>query len=111
MKEPYGEGVASHTDPESWRRGREGTPQALTGARAGRVLSREERNPGCRRRHGERKATPSQPPDARLCGDPARSETPGTFGTSLRENREIPRSPSAVGALGRVGKSKDVIRR
>ncbi len=49
MKEPYGEGVASHTDPESWRRGREGTPQALTGARAGRVLSREESPRGRKR--------------------------------------------------------------
>jgi hypothetical protein len=111
MKEPYGEGKASHTDPESWRRGRKGTPQALTGARTGRVLSREIKPTGRRRRHGERKATLLQPLDARLCGGPARSKTPSTFGSFLRENREIPRTPSAVGALGRVGKSKDVIRR
>ena len=41
MKEPYGEGVASHTGPESCVVAREGRGEALTGAHAGRVLSRE----------------------------------------------------------------------
>jgi hypothetical protein len=41
MKESYGEGVASHTDPESCGVTREGGVEALTGERAGRVLSRE----------------------------------------------------------------------
>ena len=40
MKESYDEGVASHIDPESCARAREGSGEALTGARAGRVLSR-----------------------------------------------------------------------
>ena len=41
MKEPYGEGLATHTDPESCVGVREGVVEALTGAHAGWVLSRE----------------------------------------------------------------------
>jgi len=38
MKVPYGEGVATHTGPESCGCAREGTDEALTGERAGRVI-------------------------------------------------------------------------
>lgn len=41
MKESYGEGVASHTDPESCVGGRKDGDEAWTGGRAGWVLSRE----------------------------------------------------------------------
>ena len=41
MQEPYGEGVASHTGPESCVVVREGRGEALTGVHAGWVLSRE----------------------------------------------------------------------
>jgi len=41
MKEPYGEGVASHTGPESCGGGSNAAAEALTGVRAGQVLSRE----------------------------------------------------------------------
>ena len=41
MKEPYKKGVAIHLDPESCTCAREGIGEALTGARAGRVLSLE----------------------------------------------------------------------
>jgi hypothetical protein len=41
MKESYGEDVASHTDPESCTVAREGGCEALTGACAGELLSRE----------------------------------------------------------------------
>ena len=41
MKEPYGEGLASHTDPESCMVSREAGHEALTGAHVGGVLSRE----------------------------------------------------------------------
>jgi len=41
MKEPYGEGLASHTGPESCAVSRKAGSEALTGAQAGRVLSRE----------------------------------------------------------------------
>jgi hypothetical protein len=38
MKELYGEGLATHTDPESCVGSREGTGEALTGAHAGRAI-------------------------------------------------------------------------
>jgi hypothetical protein len=41
MKEPYGEGVATHTGPELCGGGSNAMAEALTGVRAGRVLSRE----------------------------------------------------------------------
>ena len=41
MKVPYGEGLASHTGPESCGDDREVVVEALTGVRAGRVLSLE----------------------------------------------------------------------
>jgi len=41
MKESYGEGVANHTGPESCGGGSDAMAEALTGVRAGQVLSRE----------------------------------------------------------------------
>ena len=41
MKEPYVEGVATHDGPESCVVVRKGGGEALTGVRAGEVLSRE----------------------------------------------------------------------
>jgi len=101
MKESYAEGLANHGGPESCVHDRKGVGEALTGVRAGRVLSREiqtpwrkprahrgaeavrvSRRPHRRRRIGE--ATP----------DPARSKTPHTRGNVSHGSREIPR-PSA----------------
>jgi len=41
MKESYDEGVANHIGPESCAGDRKGLSEALTGVRAGRLLSRE----------------------------------------------------------------------
>ncbi len=41
MKKPYSEGVAIHTDPEPCGAAREGGLEALVGACAGGLLSRE----------------------------------------------------------------------
>jgi hypothetical protein len=41
MKEPYGEGLASHTGSESCTYGRKAGSEALIGAHAGGVLSRD----------------------------------------------------------------------
>ena len=110
MQESYGEGVATHTGPESCAAAREGGGEALTGERAGRVYSRESSplrdadaveeggRPHSERRH--RKALRS----------PTRSETPRMPGHTSRENRESPWSPVADGATGRIGKSKDTRR-
>jgi len=46
MKESHIEGVANHDDPESCGGAREGAVEALTGARTGRVLSREIKESG-----------------------------------------------------------------
>ncbi len=109
MKEPYGEGVASHADPESCVVAREGVGEALTGAGAGRVLSREILTSECRRRTYERKATSL----ASLCEtheNSARSETPSMYRTTSRENREVPCPATVDGTMVRIGKSKDTIR-
>ena len=111
MKESYGEGVASHTDPESCGAACEGRIEALTGARAGRVFSRERhflRGADAVRRSG-------RPHPARRYRetrrDPARSETLCTYASTSHENREIHWLPAAMAAAGRVGKFKDARRR
>ena len=111
MKESYGEGVATHTGPESCGAACKGSVEALTGVRAGRVCSRE-RNV---LRGADAVGESGRPHPAHryreMRRDPARSETPSTYGNTSRENREIPGPPAAGGAAGRVGKSKDVRRR
>jgi RNA-directed DNA polymerase len=57
MKVSYDEDLANHIGPESCVYAREGVHEALTGERAGWVLSREKGyEPGCRRRQRARKA-------------------------------------------------------
>ena len=110
MKESYVEGLATHDGPESCAVAREGGGEALTGVRAGRVLSRERTTlrgadaveEGGRQHPGRRYREASR--------DPARSETPCTYGNTSRGNREIPSPPAVDGTAGRVGKSKDVRR-
>src|SRR5687768_1566327 len=106
MKEPYGEGVAIHSGPESCVVVRKGHGEALTGVRLGWVLSRENaRNDrgadavvGSGRLHPARRYRET-------CGSFARSETPSMDGNTLHGNREIPfclrpREPqSASGSL------------
>jgi RNA-directed DNA polymerase len=110
MKESHGEGVAIHTGPESCGGACEGAVEALTGVRAGRVLSRErlllrsaDAVEGCGRRNRQRRYRET------VLGS-ARSETPCTYGNTLLGNREILWLPTADGAAGRVGKSKDARR-
>ena len=57
MKESYVKGLANHNDPESCGGARKGKAEALTGERAGRVLSPEIKVlAGCRRAPNTRKA-------------------------------------------------------
>jgi hypothetical protein len=117
MKVSYVEGVANHNGPESCGAAREGGVEALTGGRAGRVLSREiyallrkqqvlrdadaVENVGRQYRvHRQRK----------VYQDPARSETPCMRASTLCGNREIPRLSVGKRTADRVGKSKDVRR-
>ncbi len=108
MKESYGEGVASHTGPESCAAVREGGSEALTGERAGWVWSRERIS----LRDADAVEEGGRPHPARRYGktrrSPARSETPSMPGHTSRENRESPWSPAVDGTAGRVRKSTDV---
>jgi RNA-directed DNA polymerase len=109
MKESYGEGVAIHTGPESCSGGSNVTAEALTGVRAGRVVSREillesrvptlwdaaEGNIG-------RVGSARYARTLRGRGPRARTETPraGTGRSHICLRRE--------GFGGRIGKSEDV---
>jgi len=105
MKESDVEGVANHDGPESCAGSREGAGEALTGVRAGWVLSRETpvfRGADALTRSG-RQYSPQRYRELRR--GPARSETPCTRGIFKRENREIPCSPDVgdQAASGRPG--------
>jgi hypothetical protein len=111
MQESYGEGLATHADPESCAVDREVGGEALTGARAGRVLSREisgQLRGADAVEKGGRPHRSRRFREART--DPARSETPSTHGSTSHGNREIPRPPATRGAAGRTGKSEDTSR-
>jgi hypothetical protein len=111
MKEPCVEGVATHDGPESCAVAREGGGEALTGVRAGRVLSRENTYPWVPTPWTEAGGNTGGTATREVLQDPPRSKTPCAYGSTLRGNREIPSSPTADGAVGRVGKFKDAIRR
>ena len=109
MRESYVKGLANHSGPESCVEWRDSLGEALTGVRAGRVLSREinsVRDADLLMMWG-RPQPPGRHGKARRY--PARSETPGMHGNNLRENREILRPPK-LARLGRIEKSKDVRR-
>src|ERR671931_644285 len=111
MKESYGEGVATHTGPESCVVVRKDDGEALTGGKAGRVLSREITHPVAEprvlrgadavRRSGRPHRTPRQREGR---PDPARSETPCMPGRTAHGNREVPRLSSVEGTEDRIGK-------
>ena len=111
MEVSYGEGLATHAGPESCAVDRKVGGEALTGVRAGRVLSRE--NFG-QLRGADVVDTGGRPHRSHrfreMREDPARSETPSTHGSTSHGNREIPRPPAARGTAGRTVKSKDARR-
>ena len=110
MKKSHEGEVATHIGPESCGAACEGGVEALTGEHAGRVLSRVRRL----LRDADAVGESGRPHRVRRYREvqrsPARSETPSTYGSTSRGNREIPSSPRAAAALGRIGKSKDVRR-
>jgi RNA-directed DNA polymerase len=104
------EGVATHNGPESCGGAGNCAGEALTGERAGRVLSREiEQLQGADAVELSGRPYP-QDRQREVLGNPARSETPSMRGSTATGNREIPWSPAAMSAAGRVGKSKDAHR-
>src|SRR5260370_41795405 len=105
MQKSYECEIATHIGPESCGAAREGGVEALTRERAGRVCSRvriflqdadavgESGRPHPVHRYRE------------VRWSPARSETPCTYGSTSRGNREIPGSPRTALTLGGIGKS------
>ena len=109
MKELYIEGVAIHGGPESCVGVREGAGEALTGVRAGWAI--EPRNQRVRGADAVKQAEGNIAGGAMRepSGDPARSENLCMYGISMRENREILRSPvRLIDRAGRSGKAKAV---
>lgn len=110
MKKSHESGLATHIGLESCGATRKSSVEALTGERAGRVFSRvrislrdADAVGGSGRPHRVHRYR-------KVHQSPARSETPCTYADTSRGNREIPGSPKAAVALGRIGKSKDVRR-
>ena len=107
MEELCIEGLANHDDREPCVGAREGAGEASVAARAGRAI--EPRNHrvrgadavyGSGRQHRQRRYRESP-------AGPARSETLRMYGTSMRENREVPRlARPADHRAGRSGKAE-----
>ena len=105
MEELYIEGVATHDDPEPCVSAREGVGEASVGARAGQAIEpRNHRVRGADAVYGSGRQHCQQRYRELLVG-PARSETLCMYGTSMRENREIPRSPVRL-ITGRVAQGR-----
>ena len=113
MKVPYGEGVATHTGPESCAdRAGNRASEALTGEKAGRVSSREIHAPLEERVLRGADAVEEGGRPHRVCRDrkarrdPARSKTPSMPGSISHGNREIPWLSVAHWATDRTGNPK-----
>src|SRR5437870_11211537 len=117
MRVSYSEGVALHTGPESCTFVRKGEGEALTGERAGQVLSREIEPPS-RQRWPLRGAdavelSGRQDRKRRYCEtlvDLARSKTLRMYASTLSGNREISCLSVREQITDRIGKSKDAPR-
>ena len=110
MKGSYECDVATHIGPESCGAAREGGVEALTRECAGRVFSRVRTILRDADAVGESGRPHPVHRNREVCQSPARSQTPCTYGSTSNGNREIPSSPRAAVALGRIGKSKDARR-
>jgi len=109
MKESYDEGVANHIGSESCGGGSNAMAEALTGVRAGQVLSREMHvNSGVLTIWVSRKATPGMSLTRDMSGPRAVGDL-GAYGNTLHGNREILCPLSVEEYEGRIGKSKDAI--
>jgi len=110
MKESYGEGVATHTGPESCAVVRKGGGEALTGVLAGTGIEPRNESPNrgadvlrqCGRPHPVRRFRET-------FRNPARSETPSMQGSippgTGRSHVYLPRR-----VAGRIGKFEDARR-
>lgn len=111
MKESYGEGVASHTGPESCGHGREEVDEALTGVHAGRVWSREiVLTSECRCRGTRQKATSATSITREGAGPRAVVDPEHAWKHLGRESGDPRTACRQRVSSGRIGKSKDATR-
>jgi len=111
MKEPYREGVAIHSGPESCVVVRKDRGEALTGVRPGWALSREiadmlrgaDALAGSGRQQLARRYRETR-------GNLARPETLCMGGNTSHGNREVLPLSAVEGIADRIGKSKDARR-
>jgi RNA-directed DNA polymerase len=109
MRELYIEGVAIRGGPESCAGAREGAGEALTGVRAGWAIEpRKHSTEGAdaveKRGRRDRRSRYRE-----WLPGPAWSKNLCMHGISMRENREVPRSPSPAGCgAGRGGNASAV---
>ena len=90
MRTPDIEGVAIHGGPESCVGDPRGRSEALTGVRAGQLLSREITVFGVPTSSHEAEGHTAGSVSASRPVNPARSENLCMYGVLMRENREIP---------------------
>ena len=104
MKVHYGEGVATHTGPEScvWRC--EASGEALTGECAGQVVSGESNQSGVPMPSWQQKATGANP-SLRGCAPPRVVWDPGMYIRRLHGNRESSATAPWCQPWGRIGKA------
>jgi RNA-directed DNA polymerase len=106
MKEPYGEGPASHTGPESCAGSREGAGEALTGVHTGQPLSCEINQSGTPTLYPMSEGKTEHGAIRESCDGPAQSETLSMCGNSLSGNREIPEVSEQNGGSDRPEKAQ-----
>jgi hypothetical protein len=107
MEELCIEGLANHDDREPCVGIREGAGEASVAARAGRAIEpRNHRVRGADAVYGSGRQH-CQWRYRELLAGPARSENQGMYGTSMRENREVPRSPVRL-ITGRAAQERPV---
>ena len=111
MKESYGEGLATHTGPESCGADREVRDEALTGVHAGRVLSREiVLTPGCRCSGTRQKATSATSRSREGAGPRAVGDPWHVWKHLERESGDPGFACWQRVPTGRIGKSEDATR-
>jgi hypothetical protein len=93
MQKSYEGELATHIGPESCGAAREGGDEALTGERAGRAFSRVRTSTRDADAVGESGRPHPVHRYSEVQRNPARSQTPCTYGNTSHGNREIPRSP------------------
>ena len=106
MKEPDGEGVASHPGPESCAGRREAAGEALTGGSAGPVLSCDIKDFGVPTPLPYAEGNIGEGAHREPSSDPAQSETRSMRGRSSPELGRSRRRPMPQGTSGRSGKAK-----